>query len=176
MRDAAAARKWLPVIALGLVPLLFHTAIVASNYEPLGFVTPFGQWFKLGLVTASAVMLTFALTLRPGHEPLISTMTRRMHGPLSDEVTVYTRRVTIAWCGFFAAQLVTSISLFFFAPIIVWSFFVNILDIPLVVAMFAAEYAVRGHCLRHPPRETLAVIVTMVANARKPHGEAAGSR
>jgi hypothetical protein len=49
MRDAAAARKWLPVIALGLVPLLFHTAIVASNYEPLGFVTPFGQWFKLGL-------------------------------------------------------------------------------------------------------------------------------
>jgi uncharacterized membrane protein len=185
MRDAAAARKWLPVIALGLVPLLFHTAIVASNYEPLGFVTPFGQWFKLGLVTASAVMhwtiyssllLTFALTLRPGHEPLISTMTRRMHGPLSDEVTVYTRRVTIAWCGFFAAQLVTSISLFFFAPIIIWSFFVNILDIPLVAAMFAAEYAVRGHCLRHPPRETLAVIVTMVANARKPHGEAAGSR
>jgi uncharacterized membrane protein len=184
MSARAAARKCLPVVALGLVPLLFHVAIVASGHGPVVFATRFGQWFKLGLVTVSAIMhwtiyssllLTFALTLRPGREPLISAMTRRLHGLLSDEVVVYTRRVTLAWCGFFAAQLMMSITLFFFAPLVVWSFFVNILDIPLVVAMFAAEYMVRLRCLRHPPRETLSVILTMITNAGKPHNEAAGS-
>ena len=184
MSAGAALRKCLPVIALGLVPLVFHVAIVASGHGPIVFATRFGKWFRLGLVTASAIMhwtiyssllLTFALTLRPGREPLISAMTRRLHGLLSDEVVVYTRRVTVAWCGFFAAQLMTSITLFFFAPLVVWSFFVNILDIPLVVAMFAAEYMVRLRCLRQPPRETLSVILTMIANAGKPHKEAAGS-
>ena len=182
MKDAAPLRKFLPIIALGLVPLLFHSAIVASYHEPLVFVTRFGHWFKLGLVTASAVMhwaiyssllLTFALTLRPGHEPLVSAMTRRLHGQLSDEIVAYTRSVTIAWCGFFTAQLLASITLFCFAPLVVWSFFVNILDIPLVATMFMAEYMVRIRCLRHPPRETLAVILAMVTNARKPDGEAA---
>jgi uncharacterized membrane protein len=184
MKDAAALRKCLPIIALGLVPLLFHCAIVASNHAPLVFVTGFSRWFKLSLVAASAAMhwaiyssllLTCALTLRPGHEPLISAMTRRVHGLLSDEVVAYTRSVTIAWCGFFTIQLLTSITLFFFAPLVVWSFFVNILDIPLVMAMFAAEYTVRVRCLRHPPRETLSVILAMITNARKPHREAAGS-
>ena len=184
MKDAAALRKFLPIIALGLVPLLFHSAIVASNHEPLVFVTHFGHWFKLGLVTASAAMhwtiyssllLTFALTLRPGHEPLVSAMTRRLHGRLSDEIVAYTRSVTIAWCGFFSVQLVTSILLFCLAPLVVWSFFVNILDIPLVAAMFTAEYMVRIRCLRHPPRETLSVILAMIANAGKPDGKAAGS-
>jgi uncharacterized membrane protein len=184
MGVAAAARKCPPVIALALIPLLLHIAIVASNHEPLSFVTRFGQWLRLGFVTASALMhwgiyggllLTFALTLRPGHEPLISTISRRLHGSLSDEVVAYTRSVTIAWCGFFAAQLMTSIALFFLAPLVVWSFFVNVLDLPLVASMFAAEYGFRLRHLRHPPRESLSVIFTMIANARKPHEEAAGS-
>jgi uncharacterized membrane protein len=184
MAVGAAARKFLPVMALGLVPLLFHVAIVESHHRTFVFVPGFGDWLKLGLVMASALMhwaiysgllLTFALTLRVGHEPLISAMTRRLHGALSAEVVVYTRRVTVAWCVFFAAQLITSVTLFFFAPLVVWSFFVNILDIPLVIAMFAAEYTVRVHYLRDPPRESLSVILTMITEARKPHEQAAGS-
>jgi uncharacterized membrane protein len=64
--------------------------------------------------------------------------------------------------------------LFCFAPLVIWSFFVNILDLPLVVAMFAAEYAVRLRCLRDPPRHSLAAIVNMIAEIRKPQEQPAG--
>ncbi|MDE2513521.1 MAG: hypothetical protein KGL22_05395, partial [Alphaproteobacteria bacterium] len=85
-----------------------------------------------------------------------------------DELVVYTRRVTWAWCGFFAVQLTTSVTLFLFAPLVVWSFFVNVLDIPLVAAMFGAEYLCRIHCLRDPPRHSLAAILAMITDVRKP--------
>jgi hypothetical protein len=176
MADGAAARGRISVLGLAFIPVLFHLAIVATSGIGLAFVPRFGTLFKLGFVTASALthwsiytvlLVTFAATLRPGHDPLISAMARRMH-PMTDELTRYTRRVTIAWTGFFAVQLVTSILLFCLAPLVVWSFFVNILDFPLVAAMFAAEYAVRLRCLRDPPRHSLAAIVKMVAEIRKP--------
>jgi uncharacterized membrane protein len=74
----------------------------------------------------------------------------------------YTRKVTIAWSIFFAIQLAISIGLFCAAPLVWWSFFVNILDIPLVAAMFAAEYAIRLRVLQNPPRHSFKAIVSMV--------------
>jgi uncharacterized membrane protein len=179
-----ARARWLPLLALLVVPLLFHVAIVETSHVRLALVPHIAPLFKLGFVTASALahwaiystlLLTFALTLRPGREPLITGMARRLHGVLSDEMVVYTRRVTMAWSGFFALQLATSVTLFIFAPLVVWSFFVNILDLPLVAAMFAAEYAVRLRCLRDPPRHSLAAIMSMIADVRKPREEPAGS-
>jgi hypothetical protein len=41
--------------------------------------------------------------------------------------------------------------------------------------MFSAEYACRLYCLRDPPRHSLAMILNMVAEARKPRAEQAGS-
>jgi len=172
----AAARSWLPVIALGCVPVSFHLVIVETGQIRLGLVPRIGPLLKLGFVMASALthwtiygglLLTFAVTLRSGHVPLITAMTRRLHGGISDQLASYTRRVTIAWCGFFAAQLATSITLFLFAPLVIWSFYVNILDIPLVIGMFAAEYIVRLCCLHDPPRHSLSAIVTMIADVRK---------
>jgi uncharacterized membrane protein len=183
MGGHARARGWLGVAALLLLPALFHLVIVETSHVRLALVPRVGPLFKLGFVTASALahwaiyttlLLTFALTLRPGREPLISAMARRMHGGLSGEMAAYTRRVTIAWSVFFAAQLLTSVILFCFAPLVVWSFFVNILDLPLVAAMFAAEYAVRLRVLRDPPRHSLAAILGMVAAVRKPREEPAG--
>jgi uncharacterized membrane protein len=52
---------------------------------------------------------------------------------------------------------------------------VNILDIPLVATMFAAEYAVRLRVLRDPPRHSFAAIMGMIAEARKPREEPAGT-
>jgi hypothetical protein len=179
----AAARSRLPVIALGLVPVAFHLAIVETAHVRLALAPRFGTLVKLGFITASALthwtiygglLLTFALTLRPGRVPLITAMARRFHGAISNELATYTRRVTIAWCGFFAAQLATSITLFAFAPLVVWSFFVNILDIPLVIGMFAAEYMVRLRCLQEPPRHSLSAMLTMIADVRKRRPGAAG--
>jgi hypothetical protein len=154
------------------VPLASHFIILAMRHIPLGLHPGFGGWFKLGFVTVSALthwsiyaalLAGFALTLRPGHEPLITAMARRMHG-LTPEMIRYTRKVTIAWSLFFAAQLAISVSLFCFAPLTVWSFFVNVLDIPLVAAMFAAEYAVRLRVLDDPPRHSIGAIIEMVMN------------
>jgi uncharacterized membrane protein len=183
MDGRAATRSRLPLIALALVPVMFQAAIVATRHVRLALVPRFGALFKLGFVAASALthwsiygglLLAFALTLRPGREPLITAMTRRLHGAIPDELATYTRRVTIAWCCFFAAQLATSITLFVFAPLVVWSFFVNILDIPLVLGMFAAEYVVRLHCLRDPPRHSLSAILTMITDVRKTRSGTAG--
>jgi hypothetical protein len=181
--DGAAWRRRLPLVGLVLVPILFHLAIVETGHFRIWLGPLVGPLCRLGFVTVSAVthwaiyttlFLTFAVTLRRGREPIISAMARRLHGALSDEMRVYTRRVTVAWVCFFAAQLATSVALFCFAPLVVWSFFVNILDIPLVAAMFAAEYAVRLRVLRDPPRHSLAMIVGMIAEIRKPREEPAG--
>ncbi|GLR66114.1 hypothetical protein GCM10010909_07920 [Acidocella aquatica] len=180
MRALTAARTPLSaVVGLCIVSLSFHIAIVATNHVHLTLALGFGELFKLGLITFSALthwglygslLLTFALTLRPGREALITGMARRLQGDVSGELALYTRRVTFAWCCFFAAQLTMSITLFCFAPLVVWSVFVNILDIPLVVAMFAAEYMCRLRCLRNPPRHSLAMILDMVANSRRDVG------
>jgi len=180
----AEIRKHLPLLALIAVPLLSHVAIVETRQIHMALVPRFLPLFKLSFVTVSALthwaiystlFLTFALTLRKDHEPLICAMARRLHGPLPAELARYTRRVTIAWSCFFLAQLITSIMLFAAAPLVVWSFFVNILDIPLVAAMFAAEYTVRLRVLRNPPRHSLAAIISMIAEARKPREEPAGT-
>jgi uncharacterized membrane protein len=162
-----------PLVAVVIIvatSALFHVAIVQTSRLPLTF--SFGGLFKLSFIGASALahwsiyaslLTTFALTLRPGRTPLITSMAHRLHGALSDEMIRYTRGVTIAWSLFFAAQLLTSILLFSFAPLTVWSVFVNLLDVPLVATMFAAEYAYRLYALRDPPRQSFAMILKMIS-------------
>lgn len=172
------------ILLIGLVPLLFHAAIIATS--GVSFRLTAAGLFKISFVTGSALMqwglyvsllASFAFTLRRGQTPLITAMAYRAHGlNIPNELVVYTRRVTIAWCVFFAAQLSTSIALFWFAPLTAWSFFVNVLDIPLVVAMYAAEYAVRVRVLRDPPRHSILTIVEMVSDCTKNPSAAAWPR
>src|SRR5215475_12621588 len=149
MRAAHAARSPLMVLlVMAAIAVAFHLVVVETSAIPLTLRPSFGLLCKLGFVTISAVthwsiyaslLLAFGLTLRPGREPLITSMARRLHGEVEGELAAYTRGVTVAWTIFFAVQLILSITLFCFAPLVVWSFFVNILDIPLVIAMFTAE-------------------------------------
>lgn len=159
------------VVIIVVTSVLFHVVIVETSKLPLNF--SIGGLFKLSFIGFSAfahwglyasLLTTFALTLRRGHTPLITTMAHRLHGPLSEEMIRYTRRVTVAWTLFFAGQLLTSVLLFCFAPLTAWSVFVNLLDIPLVVTMFAAEYAVRLRVLRHPPRHSFRMMFDMVSD------------
>jgi len=91
----------------------------------------------------------FARTLRRGREPLVTGIARRVRGVLPPEVASYTRRVTQAWCVFFACMAGASTALFLLAPLAVWSLFANLLNLPLVIAMFVAEYLVRITRFRH---------------------------
>lgn len=171
-----AVTRIFAVLAVVLVPIAFHLVIVETAHLPVTGVLSIGRLLRISFVTVSAVthwmiyaglLTTFAVTLRPKREALITAMARRLHGTISEEVRVYTRAVTYAWSIFFALQLTTSVTLFFFAPLDAWSFFVNVLDIPLVVAMFAAEYAFRICWLSDPPRHSLSAIMSMVADVRK---------
>jgi uncharacterized membrane protein len=97
----------------------------------------------------ASLLAVFAHSLQPGQTPLVSIMARRLRGALTPPIAVYTRSVTKAWCMFFAGQLFASAALFLLAPLAVWSLFVNVLDGPLVLLMFAGEYAVRRVQLRN---------------------------
>jgi len=52
---------------------------------------------------------------------------------------------------------------------------VNVLDLPLVVTMFVAEYLFRIHWLSNPPRHSFSAIVSMIADVRKAREEWASS-
>jgi uncharacterized membrane protein len=95
------------------------------------------------LIVYAFLLWFFGRTLIPGRQPLITRLATHVHGELPAAIASYTRRVTWAWCVFFAAIVLTSILLFLFAPLPVWSVFNNLLNLPLVVAMYLGEYAWR---------------------------------
>ena len=86
---------------------------------------------------------TFGLTLRRGETPMVSRFARIVHGTLSPMQVRYTRSATWAWTLYFSAIAGISLLLFWLAPIEVWSGFAYLLGIPLLILMFAGEYAVR---------------------------------
>lgn len=106
-----------------------------------------------------ALLWYFGRTLRPGREPLITRLARRVHGVLPPGVEEFTRGVTRFWCAFFAGQLAVSGLLLAFAPFEYWSLFVNVLNLPLVVLMFAVDYAARAIRFRGQPQVPLSRIL-----------------
>ena len=67
----------------------------------------------------------------------------------------YTRNVTFAWVIFFLLNLAATFLLYRFAPLRIWSFFVNFCSLPLILCMFVAEYLVRRRMLPRVPRSGL---------------------
>lgn len=117
-----------------------------------------GLAFTYGVPHAAAYLFLlwlFARTLRGGQDPLVSRVARRVHGTLAPEMEAYTRRVTLAWCVFFAGQVAVSVLLLAFAPLEAWSLFVNVLNVPLLALMFTAEYLYRVTHYPDHPRATL---------------------
>ena len=129
-------RHRLPLVLAILVATLAISAsrdaggglIVAASGIPHGAV-------NFGLLTV------FGSSLLPGRVPLITIVSQRLSPrPLTSELCRYTRSVTLAWCCFFVLELVFSFLLLLFAPLAIWSFFVNVLTMPLVGTMYLAEY------------------------------------
>jgi uncharacterized membrane protein len=113
------------------------------------------------LIAHCTLLVAFASTLLPGREALLTAVSRKMSGTMTEERARYTRRATIAWCCYFAGQLLCSLLLLLFAPLVVWSFFINVLNFPLLVLMFIGELVVRRFALPHRPRYTLAEMMQM---------------
>jgi uncharacterized membrane protein len=107
------------------------------------------------------LLIWFCRSLRPGREPAVTGFARRVRRSMPAKVVRYTRQVTIAWCLFFAAQLLVSAALLASAPIGIWVTFVKLLNVPLLVAMMLAEFGCRLILFRHEPHTSL--INTLVA-------------
>jgi uncharacterized membrane protein len=112
---------------------------------------------------------------------VVTQFARQMRQTMPAAVVRYTRRVTIAWCIFFAAQIGTSAVLLATAPPPVfssgvfssgvlssaaWSSFVNLWSLPLVAAMFLMEYGCRVVLFRHESRTGLIATVAGLVHAR----------
>jgi uncharacterized membrane protein len=138
---------WLTLlIALGLAyAALAHWLTTAQGGAALGALAPYVPWFYYLQHAAMFLALAawFGASLRPGREALVTRFARLVEGTLTPAGLAYTRAVTLAWSVFCAAVAAASTLLFFLAPLEPWSLFANLLTLPLVGAMFVAEFAVR---------------------------------
>jgi|SRR5438105_3880345 len=162
----AAGRLWKALLVAG-----------ALGYEVLVHVA-FGRAESSLLLIALAglphaavysfLLWLFGRTLPAGKEALVTRVARRFHGSLPPYMEAYTRNLTAAWCVFFAAQLTLSALLFAFASLEAWSLFVNLLNVPLLAAMFTGDYVYRVLRYRNYRHATIAQSVAAFAKHGKP--------
>jgi uncharacterized membrane protein len=158
-RDLSTLLALAPMLTLGLVMFwrwngvlaallaAAATAFILRAFWPL-FAQNFSIVYLIQQVGFYSIMaLTFGRSLRKGSVPLCTQLADRVHGPLSAHELRYTRQVTLAWAIFFLLNVAATFILFEFAPMRVWSVFVNFCSLPLILLMFAAEYTVRRRVL-----------------------------
>ena len=90
-----------------------------------------------------ALLALFAGTLRAGGDPLISRFARMEQGELTAELSIYTRRLTVIWCVFFAGMACLSLGLALWAPFQVWFLHTFFLSYLLIALLFLGEFAYR---------------------------------
>ena len=95
----------------------------------------------------SLMAASFGQSLLGDRVALCTQLADKIHGPLTPQELIYTRRVTAAWALFFILIVVVTVGLFLFAPLRIWSLFANFCVLPLIGLMFVAEYAVRKRAL-----------------------------
>ena len=137
---AIAPRGGRPVLraaSIGIGAVLLVLAWSGAGDSLLGFSGLPHALAYLGLLAY------FGWSLQEGREDVVGAVARRVRGELPPAIAAYARRATKAWCVFFLGQVLVSGFLFAFASPSVWSLFVNVLNLPLVALMFAAEYAYR---------------------------------
>ena len=105
--------------------------------------------FLLALPTLVNLSLLahFASSLRTA-TPLVERFARMQVFELSDDERAWCRKVTAAWCVFFAANAATAAALALAAPPAWWALYTGALSYVAVGAMFTAEYVLRSNRFR----------------------------
>ncbi len=158
--------KALLVLACVAVQFLIHASV--SSAPPGQFLAGIAALSGIAHGAAYVLLLwVFARTLAHGREPLISRYSRAVHGALPPAMARYTRQVTIAWCVFFAGQVLVSVLLLAFAPLGAWSLFINLLNLPLLAVMFVGHLAYGA--IRHPEFPRTSILQAFRAFTRDSH-------
>ena len=161
-RLAGVAWRLLAVVGVVAYPVLLHVGVTRAAVD-----TPVLALAGLPHAAAYVFLLwLFGRTLLRGREPLITRIARRVRGALPPELEAYTRRLTAAWCVFFAGQLAVSALLFGFGSVEHWLFFVAVLNFPLVALMFVGDWLYRVIRYPHLPQSSIAKAVRAFAQDR----------
>jgi uncharacterized membrane protein len=107
----------------------------------------------------SLMAASFGQSLLGDRASLCTQLADKIHGPLTPQELIYTRRVTAAWALFFILIVVVTVGLFLLAPLRIWSLFANFYVLPLIGLMFVAEYAVRKRALPQVQRQGILAAV-----------------
>ncbi|MEO5881538.1 MAG: hypothetical protein ABIQ06_03910 [Caldimonas sp.] len=183
LMTSAPASRWNAVIVIGPMLGLLSLFAARRGQRLVAGATFFGlaglllqAWRGGGLAPATlyltqhvavhaALAAMFALTLRPGQEPLVTALARRVHDGLAPGVAAYSRKVTVAWSAYFVVMAAISIGLFAFAPFDAWALFANLLTPLAMVLMFVGEYLLRYRL--HPEFERATLADAMNAYTRR---------
>lgn len=90
-------------------------------------------------LTSLWLLATFAASLR-GELSIVEQFASAMHDGFPDFLLPYCRRVTIAWCGFFAANAAAGTALAFFGSDEAWALYTGFLAYVLIGALAIGEY------------------------------------
>jgi len=132
-----AAKRHLPATVGTLALLAALLGLVASQSDKIALLYVPPVAINLWL------MILFGASLRRGSTPLISRIARLERGELTPELARYTRRLTLIWTLLFLAMAAESLLLALFAPLALWSWFVNVWNYVFVAALFIGEYFYR---------------------------------
>ena len=105
----------------------------------------------------------FGVSLRPGSEALCTKLARMARSHMTPRVDRYTRQITWAWAIFFGGCALLSAVLFLSGHVAAWSWFANVLNLPLIGAMFVLEYIVRLCVIPKAERSGIAETIRSVA-------------
>lgn len=147
--------RWDPLwLALGLAALMFLRGwcgdpvwlVAGLGALLLGAATTLaGSWLPLKLypVMVSAVLLgVFATSLWRG-PTIIERIARVTEPHLPAAGVAYTRKVTIAWCGFFIANGAASAATALWASDSIWVLYNGLLAYLLIALFFGGEWLLR---------------------------------
>lgn len=127
----------------GVIALIAVTALAGWQLRPQLLAHMDWYYWLQGVAINAAFALFFGRSLARDTTPVCTRFAHAIYGDLAPALARYTRHATLAWALFFVANLLVSTLLFAFAPREQWSLFANVLYMPLLLTMFAAEYLVR---------------------------------
>lgn len=140
------------LLVAGSALLLVDQAIYAMYLPPV--------------VISLGLFVIFGKTLLAGKVPLITRYAELIDGELTEDMTVYTYRVTQVWTVFFLLMFIESVALAIFAPTSVWSLFTNVINYVAIAFMFVAEYIYRKKTFSEVPNRSFIQFMQQVARIK----------
>ena len=158
---AAARRRW---PAAAIPALLLAALALGARHDPQTALQAYAGTLHALLYTG--LLATFARSLAPHHEALVTRMARLANPHFHPGMVPYTRKVTLAWCALFAAQLAASAFLLATAPA-AWHAFVSGWHLAALPALMLAELLARRIRFRHERPTGLRATIQAIRAVRR---------